>query len=391
MTRHKQMLRRLLLFEVCLAVLGLLSVSALFIYSIGQQQKIMEDLFQHPFTVSNAGLEFRSDVLEFRKFMLEAILTRKRLDDISLARIQHFEDQMDRHLLIIRSEFLGDRNRVNDLMREMEIWKLIRVPIKASLMAGNSNVAMQLAMNQATPHIEQILVDTDYVISFARSRAVRYVEEGRTKLDRSRLLLAILAVLSLGTYVLLTNKLRRMILKIYDREEHNATFDVLCKAYNRRSFINLFEIEIKKSQRHGHNLSVLMLDLDHFKNVNDTHGHDIGDHVLSEFCVVCCQHLRGEDILGRVGGEEFALLLPSTGIDEALLIAERIRQEVATWDFKLSEGKVLKVTVSIGISSLNDKIDTVYSLLKSADNAMYRSKKEGRNRVTPCLSTVYEA
>ena len=175
MTYNRTQLRRLLILEVCLAVGGIFLVSCLYFQALGRQQKITEELFQHPFAVSNAGLEFRSDVLELRKYMLETMLSHKTVGDTEFARMQLLEEHMNRHLAIIRKEFLGDQARVSDIIREVDSWQKIRAPIKAQLLAGNPDGALNLAMQQASPHIEQILVDTDYVISFARSRGLRFV------------------------------------------------------------------------------------------------------------------------------------------------------------------------------------------------------------------------
>ena len=382
MTYNKTMLLRILLLESCLAVGGIMLVTIFYVYTIGQQQGIVEELFRHPFAVSNAALEFRSDVLEFRKYMLETMLSRAQFNDAQRARIRRYEDRMDNQLTVIRAEFLGDPTRVTVITREMAAWKKIREPIKAQLSAGNTGEALALAMKQASPHIEEILEETDQVIAFARLRALRFVEEGRAQSTRNRLLLVLLAGLSLTTYLLLTKKLRQAICRIYDREEHDATFDELCGAHNRRPLINLGETEIKRAWRHGLSLSVLAMDLDHFKDVNDTYGHVAGDSVLCQFSAICGQHLRRADLLGRFGGDEFVILLPHTDLGGAMHIAERIRQGVADRDFRAAEGKNLKMTVSIGVTTLDSDMATIHSLLKQADEAMYRSKSEGRNRVT---------
>ncbi|MBK5274742.1 MAG: GGDEF domain-containing protein [Desulfuromonadales bacterium] len=382
MTDNRTQLRRLLILEVCLAFGGITLVSCLYFQVIGRQQEITEELFQHPFAVSNAGLEFRSDVLELRKYMLETILSRKELGDAELAKIALLEDHLDRHFEVIRREFLGDRARVNDIKREMDTWKRIREPIKARLNAGNPDGALVLAMQQASPPIEQILVDTDYVISFAQSMGLRFVEEGRARVIQARLFLILLASLSMAGYFLLANKLRQRIYQLYDREEYNATFDELSGAYNRRSFVRLGEGEIKRSRRHGHPLSLLMMDLDHFKTVNDAHGHDAGDSVLRQFGSICHQNLREEDFLGRMGGEEFAILLPYTDSPGALEVAERIRKDVAERDYMVTKEKYLNVTVSIGVACIDGGMTTMETLMKRADEAMYRAKHGGRNLVT---------
>ena len=381
MTNNRNQLRRLLILEGCLAVGGILLLSLLYFQAIGRQQKIAEQLFEHPFAVSNAGLEFRSDVLELRKYMLETMLTRKKVGEAQLARMQLLEEHMGRHLAVIRKEFLGDQARVQDITRAIETWAQIREPIKTLLVAGDHQGALDLAMQEASPHIEQILVDTDYVISFARLRGLRFVEEGRAQIAQARLLLVLLASLSLGGYFVLAWRLRRRIYQLYDREEHHATFDELSGAHNRRSFVKLGEWEIKRAQRHGHPLSVLMMDLDHFKQVNDAHGHDAGDCVLRQFGAVCSDNLRTEDLLGRVGGEEFAILLPYIDLDGALVVAERIRKDISEHAYQINGEKYLEVTASIGVSTLDGEATSIEMLLKRADEAMYRAKLEGRNRV----------
>ena len=320
-------------------------------------------------------------MLEFRKYMLETMLSRKQAGDTQLARIQRFEEQMEGHLAIIRKEFLGDQTRVGDIVREMADWKKIREPIKARLIAGNPDGALSLALNEASPHIEQILVDTDYVISFARLRALRFVEEGRARKVQAQLFLALLVVLSLAIYLALTSKLRQGILQIYDLVEHDATFDALTGAHNRRSLIKLGAAEIHRARRHRHPLSLMMMDLDHFKHVNDAHGHDAGDSVLCQFAAICSKHLREEDLLGRIGGEEFVILLPDTGLEGAMEAAERIRAEVAASRFKVAVGEYLSVTVSIGVTALSGEA-TIDTLLKVADDFLYQSKDAGRNRVS---------
>ena len=382
MTHNRTQLHRLLLLEAFLAVGGILLVSGLYLHAVGQQQRITEDLFEHPFTVSNAGMEFRADVLELRKYMLETILSGKQVGDAQLRRIRGFQDHMDSQLVIIRREFLGDQARVSDIIREVDAWEKVREPIEDRLLAGIPGEALNIALLQAPRHIEQILEDTDYVISFARARGLRFVEEGRAEMIQARQLLALLGLLTLVGYLLLARQLRKGIYQVYGREEHDATFDELSGAHSRRSLIRTGEVEVKRARRHGYPLSLLMMDLDHFKNVNDAHGHGAGDFVLSQFGVICNQYLREEDLFGRIGGEEFAILLPHTDLVGAFDVADRIRQAVAGRDFKIAEGKSLQVTVSIGVAILDDDIDTIDILLKRADEALYRSKSEGRNRVT---------
>jgi diguanylate cyclase (GGDEF)-like protein len=175
--------------------------------------------------------------------------------------------------------------------------------------------------------------------------------------------------------------LRVEITPLARRLRELATVDGLTGALNRRAFLRFAENELAIARRYGRPLSVMMLDADHFKMVNDVHGHDAGDAVLRAFAATCRKHLRDVDLLGRLGGEEFAVALPETALTPAHLVAERLRRELAKLEVAIGS-KVLKFTVSIGLASLTRPSDTIETLLKAADQALYASKLGGRNRVT---------
>jgi len=160
-----------------------------------------------------------------------------------------------------------------------------------------------------------------------------------------------------------------------------ATHDDLTGVANRRHFTNNAEAALAHAQQHGQPLSVVMLDIDYFKQVNDTRGHDAGDAILMQTLARCKELIRQSDLLGRLGGEEFALLLPNTDELTALIIAERLRSQVATQPFQVGMAPI-HITVSLGTASwLPGEAPISFSkLLKAADTALYRAKYEGRNR-----------
>jgi diguanylate cyclase (GGDEF)-like protein len=159
-----------------------------------------------------------------------------------------------------------------------------------------------------------------------------------------------------------------------------ANTDPLTGALNRRAFLDLGRRETERRRRHGQPLSLLMADLDHFKAINDTYGHAAGDQALKDFYRTCTGLLRDTDSLGRLGGEEFAILLPETGAEGALVLAERLR--AATEAIRCSyDGQVFGFTVSLGLATPCDGESTVDTLLRDADDALYRAKEGGRNRV----------
>lgn len=160
-----------------------------------------------------------------------------------------------------------------------------------------------------------------------------------------------------------------------------ATTDDLTGASNRRHFMERAELEVHRLRRHKVPFSVALLDLDHFKQVNDTHGHQAGDDVLKEAVKRWQKGRRPFDTLGRIGGEEFALLLPGADADAAMTVAERLRSVIAEQPIESTDGPI-KVTVSIGIAEADDADGTIEGTLGRADVALYHSKNAGRNRVT---------
>ncbi len=159
-----------------------------------------------------------------------------------------------------------------------------------------------------------------------------------------------------------------------------ATIDALTNVPNRRHFMEVAEAESRRSHRYGHPLSLILLDVDHFKLINDTHGHAAGDQVLSRLSDTCATALRQQDVIGRLGGEEFAVLLPETDGPAAAVIAERLRESVERASPGWSNGE-LAVTISLGVGVWRMGDDTVESVLHRADQALYDAKRRGRNRV----------
>ena len=159
-----------------------------------------------------------------------------------------------------------------------------------------------------------------------------------------------------------------------------ATHDALTELYNRRHFIELVDKEIARAQRHARPLVMCIIDVDLFKPVNDQYGHIAGDGVLRQLAGVVRGFVRGEDIAARIGGEEFAVLLPESDVESARQFAERLREAVAASVFTLG-GEPHQITISIGLAGLDPSRGDRSALMQAADAALYRAKDEGRNRV----------
>jgi two-component system cell cycle response regulator len=166
------------------------------------------------------------------------------------------------------------------------------------------------------------------------------------------------------------------------RLEALASTDPLTDVLNRRALDERLAVELERARRYTSEVTLLMVDIDHFKRVNDTHGHLVGDDVLMEVAALLTQTVRTTDIVARYGGEEFAIILPETGEEGAIRFAERIRERMEGNAFRVDDTLTLRVTASIGVATYPaPKVDTVEDLIARADQALYRAKAEGRNRV----------
>lgn len=159
-----------------------------------------------------------------------------------------------------------------------------------------------------------------------------------------------------------------------------ANTDVLTNVRTRRYFFESAEVEIQRCNRYGHDLSVIMLDADHFKNINDTYGHEGGDDVLRFLADECRTVLRDLDFIGRIGGEEFCICLPETPTDGASLVADRLRAAIENGKITLKDGREVGITVSIGLATWQSGEEFADTMRRS-DEALYEAKENGRNRV----------
>ncbi|MEE2731066.1 MAG: diguanylate cyclase [Pseudomonadota bacterium] len=176
-------------------------------------------------------------------------------------------------------------------------------------------------------------------------------------------------------------KLNNILLEANRKLDFYASMDSLTSLYNRRFFMKLANSEVERAKRYQHPVTFMMLDLDHFKNINDQYGHLAGDHVLERISHLLTDESREADIIGRLGGEEFAILSPESTVQQASLMAERIRDRILQESFAY-EGQNIHVTVSIGISEVDVNEEHIESAMNRADKALYKSKGTGRNLVS---------
>jgi diguanylate cyclase (GGDEF)-like protein len=184
--------------------------------------------------------------------------------------------------------------------------------------------------------------------------------------------------------------LERRLVCALETAEYRATHDFLSGIYNRAAILELLNREASRCERAGQKMSVLMVDVDHFKAVNDTYGHLVGDEVIKQLALRMASALRPYDSVGRFGGEEFLILVPNCALSEAMVVAERLRLSVAA-DKMAIEQFAIPVTVSVGVSTIKAAKLDMNLALQAADLALYEAKNKGRNRVECCAPSELAA
>jgi diguanylate cyclase (GGDEF)-like protein len=219
---------------------------------------------------------------------------------------------------------------------------------------------------------------TDWVVSDLHSRNGTFVNGDRVE----RRVLEEGDRIQLGRHAILKLVLADHLDHTFQQHLYDSSLrDGLTLAFNRRYFIDRLDGELRFARRHGEPLSVLMLDLDHFKEVNDEHGHLAGDHVLRSFADVMRKSVRNEDVFARYGGEEFAIISRATPLARASILGERLRRATAAMSVQLDPVRI-GVTTSVGIASLPEcDTDSALDLIAAADRALYAAKNRGRNCV----------
>jgi diguanylate cyclase (GGDEF)-like protein len=190
-------------------------------------------------------------------------------------------------------------------------------------------------------------------------------------------------VLSISTFVMPVLTLGPLMIvhsKMIAKYEYAANRDFLTGAWSRRAFWEMAAREIERARRLQRGLTLLTMDVDHFKRINDTWGHAQGDEVLKDMVLAVERRMRSIDYFGRIGGEEFAVLMPDTALEGARVLAERLRAGIAEDQAAASDAAPRSYTLSMGVAQLRPA-DTFHDLMQRADTALYQAKESGRNRV----------
>lgn len=258
-----------------------------------------------------------------------------------------------------------------------EIYRIFEVEL-------NKEVTFELLKNRIHPDDRQKVIDVynssienkiPYTVIhriIAKDGRIKYIEEkGESKFDAEGN-----AIISFGTAQDITEMFE---LKI--KLEKQAVYDALTGLHNRGHFDEKLQDEFNHALRYGTHISLLMLDIDFFKNINDTYGHQAGDKVLKSVARIILDSVRSVDYAARYGGEEFTVILPETEQASAIALAERIRLAIEQKEFRISENVTIHLTISIGVGNNSERIISPELVIQSADGALYNAKKNGRNQV----------
>jgi diguanylate cyclase (GGDEF)-like protein len=383
--KSRKLILPLILFGYFIVLVVAATIGNLVINSITTVKLTTQNLYTHPFAISNVAADLKSTVLNAREEMLRIVFVEKNVQYTKDARVnvQKFDEQIKADLAIIKSSFLGDMNQVVAL--ETQVNQLTEIHNKILHIAENGDYkSAQLAtINEGAPIFDNIAQTVDYVLAFARFKASSFNDEAKNTstvaLSQSRkfeiVLIAVVLLTAISVVWFVADLQKELV--------QAATIDALTGVPNRRAFMELTERELNRAKRYGSKVALVMVDLDLFKRINDTYGHQTGDMVLKRFCDICEKDLRGTDIFGRIGGEEFAIVLPDTPFSEAQEVIERIRQHIEKTDVQIGKDSTLHFTASFGMTELTDGTD-FDGIFKHADQALYHAKESGRNRV--CVS-----
>ena len=376
--------RELILLGYSVAVVAIALFYFTFASSTKELRQVSENLFHHPFTVHSAAADIKASLHQIRGETLLMVVLRMRPDDwdASTAKIRKLETQTHENLTLLRRSFLGDMSRVDSLEKNFDEWSAVRNSIVDAMLRGDTAVAEQMIKTEGAPRFNAVLIDVDYVLSFSQNKATQFVgdasEISNNVLGRGQIVAAILFAAVAATGLLVVNRVQHL----YRELTKQATTDALTGVGNRRYFLDLIAYEATRSDRYGQPFSLAIVDIDHFKKVNDSYGHLVGDAVLKHFCAMCQAGLRQSDVMGRLGGEEFGILMPNTELHDAVAVLDRMRHALAESPLQQVDAEIV-VTGSFGaVSSTAGHGQTdVEALLKAADLAMYTAKSQGRNRV----------
>ena len=342
------------------------------------------DLYEHPYAVTNAVLQLKASLNQIGSSLLFATLSQSKGQALqqTVQFIHSQESLAEKNVRVIASSYSSDQQQIAKLQAELQALYQIQAVILEKLQTGHYVEADRLIEGSGSPKFIEIAKITDSVLALAQQRANAYVNESQKQLEEHTQKGLMYATLLLTSFLIISVVLVWRTYRLHAEVDKFAFTDFLTGIANRRRFMLELESEVRRSQRYGSPFSFAMVDIDHFKKINDHYGHPVGDLVLQSFCLKCLSVLRTSDMVGRLGGEEFGILMPMTDLHEAARVIERLRSEIDL-SVVTENGQPIHYTASFGlVASSHYHVDlSLAQMMKSADAALYNAKQQGRNRV----------
>jgi diguanylate cyclase (GGDEF)-like protein len=367
-----------------IAFVGVLLFVWIYFSSMREMHQTTRKLYEQPFAVANAALALEADLYQIRGSLLYATLIEA--DRTQLATTVDFivarEQLAQQKIAIIAHSYSGDQQQVTQLKQKLALLNQVRDQILHALQTTSYADANRLIETQWTERFNEVASLNEAVLKNANQRATQYVNESQQRLEKHTTHGLTYAALLLSLFLVVGVFVAWRIYQLHIEADKFAFTDFLTGIANRRHFIHELESEIRRSQRYGSAFAFAMVDIDHFKKINDQYGHHAGDLILQNFCLRCVSALRTSDMVGRLGGEEFGILMPMTDLHEAARVIERLRSEI-DHSVMSDHGEQIHYTASFGLVSTSQLSEQqgLAHLMKMADAALYAAKQQGRNRI----------
>lgn len=385
MTRQrKRAVLYILIAGFLIAFVGALLFLWIYFSSMREMHQTTRKLYEQPFAVVNAALALEADLHQVRSSLLYATLTqadRKQLANTQML-IEARQQLAQQKIAVIANSYSDALQQVDLLEQKLALLYDVRDQILQQLADAHYAEAHRLIETQWTARFTEVISLNEAILKSANARATQYVNESQQRLERHTSHGLSYAALLLTLFLLVGVFVAWRIYQLHIEADKFAFTDFLTGISNRRHFIHELESEIRRSQRYDSPFAFAMVDIDHFKKINDQYGHHAGDLVLQNFCLKCVSALRTSDMVGRLGGEEFGILMPMTDLHEAARVIERLRSEI-DHSVMSDHGEQIHYTASFGLVStaqLSDQQGLAH-LMKMADAALYSAKQQGRNRI----------
>ena len=381
---RKRAVLYILIAGFLIAFVGALLFIWIYFSSMREMHQTTRKLYEYPFAVANAALALEADLYQIRSHLLYVTLIQADRQQLANAEalIDACEQRAQQKIVTIARSYSRAPQQVMQLKQQLALLGNVREQVLQKLSATRYVEANQLIETEWTARFAKVAGLNEIILKDAHQHAIEYVNESQQRLEQHTKRGLSYAALLLSLFLGVGAFVAWRIYQLHIEADKFAFTDFLTGIANRRHFIHELESEIRRSQRYELPFSFAMVDIDHFKKINDQHGHHAGDLVLQNFCLKCVNALRTSDIVGRLGGEEFGILMPMTDLHEAARVIERLRAEI-DHSVMTDQGEKIHYTASFGLVSTSQlgEQQGMAHLMKMADVALYTAKQQGRNRV----------